>query len=296
MKKKIANLAIVNNKTYEAARANNLNHYDISSALQTTLDFHELIAIFCNKIQVMIPHHGVLYRNSQFDLEYKKGISTRHSCNYSLTIEDLHLGELRLMRRQRFSDEELKLLETLLCCLIYPLKNATQYQRALQMAHTDPLTKSKNRTAFNDSVEREFKLANRRSKHLSLIFIDIDHFKSINDRYGHECGDIVLGSISHLIKECVRDCDMVFRYGGEEFVILLSETPLDDAGDIAERIRGAIENHTLAYDMQAINLTASLGVSSLRGNDTIDSFIKRADQAMYQAKARGRNRVCLGKC
>ncbi len=295
MKKKIANLAVVSNKTFEASKAANLQHYDISSALQTTLEFKKLISIFCDKINTIIPHNGVVYRNEEFDLAYKKGIETKHSCSYSLTIEDQSLGELKLMRQQHFSDEELQLLETLLCCLIYPLKNATLYKQAIKMAHTDPLTNTKNRTAFNDMIDREYKLANRNNNHLSLIFIDIDYFKSINDTYGHECGDIALSFIASWIKESVRGSDIVFRYGGEEFVVLLSETDLDEAAIIAERIRASIENHTLAYDMKTLNLTASLGVSSLKGNDSIDTFINRADNAMYQVKMNGRNQVRLSR-
>ncbi len=291
MEKKIANLAVVNNKTFEAAKSASLHHYDISSALQTTLDFNELITIFSNKIQSMIPHNGIVYSNSLFGLEFRNGISTRHSCTYSLVIEELNLGELKLMRQQRFKKEEMDLLETLLCCLIYPLKNATLYKRALQMVYTDPLTKAKNRAAFNDMIEREYKLANRNSKHLSLIFVDLDHFKSINDDFGHECGDIALASVAGVIKDTVRSSDIIFRYGGEEFVILLSETGFDKAGEIAERIRAAIENHTLAYGMQTLNMTASLGVSTLLGNDNIQSFINRADGAMYKAKKAGRNQV-----
>ena len=295
MDKKTANLAIVSNKTFEASKAANLQHYDISSALQTTLEFTELISIFCSKIQMMIPHTGVVYSNDEFDLEYKKGIETKHFCTYTLTIEDQPLGELRLMRQQRFSDDEIQLLETLLCCLIYPLKNATLYKQAIKMAHTDPLTNTKNRAAFNDTIQREYDLANRNSNPLSLIFIDIDHFKSVNDTYGHECGDVVLSSIASRITESVRSSDIIFRYGGEEFVVLLSETNLDEAGVIAERIRSAIKNHTLAFDMKTLNITASLGVSSLKGNDTTDTFVNRADNAMYQAKMNGRNQVRLSR-
>ncbi len=295
MKKKTANLAVVSNKTFEASKTANLQHYDISSALQTTLEFTELITIFSNKIQAMIPHNGAVYINDEFDLVYKKGIETRHSCTYSLAIEDQSLGELKLMRQQRFTDADLQLLETLLCCLIYPLKNATQYKQAIKMAHTDPLTKTRNRTSFNDTIEREYNLANRNNHHLSLIFIDVDHFKSINDTYGHEGGDIALASIASWIKESVRNSDIIFRYGGEEFVVLLSETSLDDAAITAERIRLAIESHTLAYNMKTISMTASLGVSSLKGNDSIESFINRADNAMYQVKMKGRNQVRVAR-
>ncbi|ANE56074.1 MULTISPECIES: GGDEF domain-containing protein [Methylomonas] len=294
MKEKAAELAVVSNKTFAASTAVNLHHYDISSALQTTLEFDELIAIFCNKIQHTIPHNGVEYTNPEFDLEYKRGVLARHSCSYALKVEEQQLGELKLTRSQRFSKDELKLLESLLCCLIYPLRNATLFQQALKMAFTDPLTKANNRTAFNDSLLREIKRAHRSGSHLSLIFVDVDHFKSINDQYGHECGDLALASVAAWLKESVRGSDAVYRYGGEEFVILLSDTDIDGAMVIGERIRADIESHTLAYGMDVLNLTASLGVATLKGDDTFDSLLKRADAAMYQAKRQGRNRVEAG--
>ncbi len=293
MKKKSAELAVVSNKSFEASTAVNLHHYDISSALQTSLEFGELIAIFGNKIQATVPHNSVEYVNDEFDLEFKRGVIARHSCSYVLKVEDQQLGELKLTRTQRFAKDELKMLESLLCCLIYPLRNATLFHQALKMAYTDPLTKTNNRTAFNDQVMREIKRAERSEQHLSLIFVDIDHFKSINDEYGHACGDMALASTAAWIKDSVRGSDVVFRYGGEEFVILLTDTNLDAAALIAERIRADIESHTLAYGMDILNITASLGVSSLRGNDSLEGFIKRADEAMYRAKANGRNQVCI---
>ena len=291
MKKESANLAIVSNNTFEASKAVNLHHYDISSALQTTLEFDELIQIFSNKIQSLIPHNGFVYDNDEFALEIKNGIFTKHSCTYALKVEDMQLGSLKIMRRQRFGDEEIKLLESLLCSLIYPLKNATLYNQALKMAHTDPLTKTKNRAAFKDTLQREIKLAHRNSSHLSVIFFDIDHFKDVNDNYGHECGDIAITSAANCIKNTVRGSDIVFRYGGEEFVILLSDTHINGAKVMAERIRKNVENHTMAYGMEIIKLTASLGVSTLRVNDDCESIIKRADNAMYRAKEKGRNQI-----
>lgn len=291
MKKESANLAIVSNNTFEASKAVNLHHYDISSALQTTLEFDELIQIFSNKIQSLIPHNGFSYENDEFGLAIKKGIFTKHSCTYALKVENMQLGSLKIMRHQRFDDEEIKLFESLLCCLIYPLKNATLFNQALQMAHTDPLTKTKNRAAFKDTLQREIKLALRNSTHLSIIFFDIDHFKAVNDIYGHECGDIALTSAANCIKNAVRGSDIVFRYGGEEFVILLSDTDIVGAKIMADRIRKNVENHTIAYGMEILKLTASLGISSLRGNDDCDSIIKRADNAMYRAKKNGRNQT-----
>ncbi len=293
MKKESANIAIVSNNTFEASKSVNLHHYDISSALQTTLEFNELINIFSSKIKALIPHNSFVYENNEFNLNISQGIVTKYSCTYALKVEDMQLGSLKLMRRQQFEEDELNLLESLLCSLIYPLKNATLFNRALKMAYTDPLTKTNNRTSFDSALEREIQLSHRNSRHLSVIFFDIDHFKDINDHFGHECGDIALSSAANCIKEVVRSSDMVFRYGGEEFVILLSDTDIDGALIMAERIRKKIENHTIAYGMETFKLTASLGVSSLKGCDTIESLIKRADSAMYQAKAKGRNRVQL---
>lgn len=293
MKDKSAELAVVSNKTFAASTAVNLHHYDISSALQTTLEFDELIAIFSKRIQATIPHNSVEYRNDEFDMEFKRGLMARHSCSYALKVEEQQLGELKLTRSQRFSKDELKMLESLLCCLIYPLRNATLFHQALKMAYTDPLTKTNNRTAFNDSVIRELKRAKRNEQPLSLIFVDIDHFKMINDDHGHECGDLALSSVAGWIMESVRGSDSVYRHGGEEFVILLIDTDLQGAAIMAERVRVNIENHALAYGMEVLNLTASLGVSQLRAEDGVDEFIKRADAAMYQAKHQGRNQVCL---
>lgn len=295
MANKSANLAIISNNTFEATKAINLDNYDISSALQTTLEFNELIAIFSSKIANKIPHSAYVYINPEFDLEIKSGVFTRHSCNYALKVEQQQLGELKLMSNHRFSDADLQVLETMLCCLIYPLKNATLFHQALKMAYTDPLTQTHNRASFNDSISREMSLAVRNAKNLSVIFFDIDHFKTINDTYGHDCGDTTLALSAKWIKENLRDSDIVFRYGGEEFVILLSDTDAHGAELLAERIRASIEHHTIAYGMDTIKITASLGVSTLREDDTIESFIKRADDAMYTAKKRGRNQVISSK-
>jgi diguanylate cyclase (GGDEF)-like protein len=291
MKNKSSNLAVISNKTLEATKVVNLNHYDISSALQTTLEFNKLIAIFSSKIESIIPHSAFVYTNAEFGQEIKKGVFSRHSCSYGLKVEDQSLGELKLMRQTKFTINELELLETLLCCLIYPLKNTILYQRAIRMAYTDPLTHTNNRASFDDLIQREMSLAIRHGKSLSVVFLDIDYFKAINDEHGHECGDITLALVAKWIKKCLRDSDIVFRYGGEEFVVLLRETNLEGAQLVAERIRKSIQNHTLSYDMSTLKVTASLGVSALHSDDTADTFVKRADTAMYQAKHNGRNQV-----
>ena len=294
MKGKTANLAIVSNNTLPTKKSNKLQHqHNIINALQTTLEFKQLITLFSEKIEEIIPHSGCIYTNEEFNLEIELGNKTHHSCSYTLTIDEKQLGNLKLMRRNRFTHEELQLLETLLCYLVYPLNNASLLKQAIDQAHIDPLTQAKNRAAFDSTVSREISLALRNDNSLSAIFLDIDHFKSINDDFGHACGDMVLSVTAKLIKQCARDSDLVFRYGGEEFVLLLSNTDLSGAQLLAERIRKKLEHHTLAFDMEPVKITASLGIATLKSTDSLESFIQRADSAMYQAKDRGRNQVML---
>ena len=112
MSKKSTNLAVISNNTFEAAKVVNLNHYDISSALQTTLDFNKLIAIFSSKIEALVPHSAYVYSNTEFGLEIKSGVFTRHSCSYALKVEEQKLGTLKLMRNHKFPEAELKLFVT----------------------------------------------------------------------------------------------------------------------------------------------------------------------------------------
>jgi diguanylate cyclase (GGDEF)-like protein len=274
------------------AAADKLPHFDISSALQTSLEFDELIQIFCSKIQTLIPHNSVEYINTQFGLNFKRGVVGRHVCKYELQIENCQLGNLSFTRSQRFSKNELGILEALLCCLVYPLKNATLYHQALQQAYTDPLTKLYNRSAFGNIVPREIQRVRRSKQHLAAVFVDIDFFKTINDEYGHVCGDLTLQSVASRINESIRGADLAFRYGGEEFVMLLTDAHRDEAIIIAERIRENIASQNILYADKAFRITVSLGVSALNENDDLESLINRADKSMYRAKQLGRNRVC----
>jgi diguanylate cyclase (GGDEF)-like protein len=126
---------------------------------------------------------------------------------------------------------------------------------------------------------------------LSIVFFDIDHFKNVNDTYGHLVGDEVLRHIARLVKSTLRQSDMVARWGGEEFILLLPDTPLDSAARVAENLRAIIEHET--FDVVE-HISCSFGVSVLRENETDDELLQRVDELLYQAKTRGRNRVVIG--
>ncbi|MHC1791730.1 diguanylate cyclase [Solidesulfovibrio sp.] len=158
-------------------------------------------------------------------------------------------------------------------------------------ATTDALTGIANRAELADTLEREFHRAARHAATLTVTIFDIDHFKTVNDTYGHPAGDAVLTSLTALVADHVRDHDTFGRYGGEEFLLLTPETNAEEAARLAERLREAIEKHAFPAVKR---LTCSFGVSAMTPGDSPESLIARADAALYAAKQSGRNRVVVG--
>lgn len=162
-----------------------------------------------------------------------------------------------------------------------------------EQAIRDGLTGLFNHRYFYQVLRRDFLLADRHRSDIGCILIDLDHFKSINDSYGHPCGDLVLKEVAYLIRDEVRSTDLVARYGGEEFAVLLPHTALAGAKVIAEQIRIRIEKHTFWHDSCPLRITASLGISSRDTHlpNLPEELLAFADKALYRAKATGRNRV-----
>jgi len=166
------------------------------------------------------------------------------------------------------------------------------YSHTKHLSVTDPLTGLYNRRHFDNMIEREFLRAQRYSNDLSVAIIDVDFFKKVNDTYGHLCGDYVLKEVAYLTLQTFRKTDMVFRYGGEEILVILTETPLEKAIIPLERLRKAIENYPFNYDNNDIHVTVSIGVESLNENvGCFEELIDNADKALYYAKENGRNQV-----
>ncbi|HXC24567.1 MAG TPA: sensor domain-containing diguanylate cyclase [Gemmatimonadaceae bacterium] len=164
------------------------------------------------------------------------------------------------------------------------------------LAHTDPLTHLLNRRALTIRLVAELERVRRYNSPLTILMIDIDHFKQVNDTYGHLVGDDVLRGISAILQRSVRTVDMVARYGGEEFVVVLPETGEQGAVVFAERIRERVEEHSFeAERSRAARVTVSIGVSSFPALhvDTAEHLLSRADAALYRAKECGRNKVCV---
>jgi two-component system, cell cycle response regulator len=169
----------------------------------------------------------------------------------------------------------------------------SNYQESVSLAVTDGLTKLYNRHYLDTHLKNLLKQAVESGRPLSLLIMDMDHFKSVNDTYGHDVGDEVLRQLAGMIVQTIRSADLAARYGGEEFVVLMPETDAARAYEGAERLRKIIEStpFKVSHAVGAINKTISIGLSWLEPDDTPESLLKRADNALYQSKHHGRNRV-----
>lgn len=265
---------------------------ELGGVLQTTLDIDHLFSLFTREMHRNLNLDGIDYLHPDGSDAKTHGELNTHRATYDLKIDNSDLGTVRLYRNLPFTVNELGSLEHLLCALVYPLKNALAYQSAVKLAMHDPLTGVNNRMAFEEGLPREVELANRQQVPLSLLILDADHFKRYNDSFGHSFGDDVLKMISSVASNTVRRSDLMYRFGGEEFVVLASHT--DETGGLllAERIR---ENIAAVKTIKGrdIQVTVSLGVSTLQPGEHPRSLFDRADNALYEAKENGRNKVVM---
>ena len=193
-----------------------------------------------------------------------------------------------------FKEKDLQMISVVARSTALALENAELHKRTEELTIIDELTETYNYRFFVQKLEEEKRRALRYNLPLSLVMVDIDHFKKFNDSYGHEVGNIVLRNLSSIIKKCIRDVDFFVRYGGEEFAVILPQTASGEALTIGERIRSQVEK--TAIDVQGagrLKITVSVGVSSFPENGkSHEELVSVADQALYRAKGEGRNLVC----
>lgn len=170
----------------------------------------------------------------------------------------------------------------------------TNMNRSLELAtRIDAMTGLANRRAIMEKIDQEFSRAQRHQRAASIVLADLDHYKKINDTYGYNTGDDVLVEVARVLRGCVRSEDICARWGGEEFLILLPETPLDGALAVANKIRESIAMTVFSANRSGINLTVSLGVCEYQPDQNIFEAIKRAELALHQAKQGGKNRALV---
>jgi diguanylate cyclase (GGDEF)-like protein len=177
---------------------------------------------------------------------------------------------------------------------VYELTRERSELSLLELAQTDALTRLPNRIRLKETFERERRRSIRENTALSLIVLDLDHFKAINDDYGHEAGDLLLRNVADKLRQCLRASDLPARLGGEEFGVLLANTNGAQAAEVSEKIRSQIEAMEVMFQGQTLRVTLSGGIAELGADgDNLLSLLREADNRMYEAKASGRNRVIL---
>ena len=268
----------------------------LSAVLQTSIELPEILTLFFREIQRIIPLDGVGYEHSANQFSYQLGTQEGFDSHYRIQTDSDYLGELTLYRKkQTFNPLELITLDRLATSLVFPLRNGLRYHEAVRASLTDGLTGAGNRIGLDSILSREVEQANRYNNPLSVMILDLDFFKSVNDTHGHAVGDHVLKTIASTIRNSSRNADMTFRYGGEEFVVLLNKTDVAGAKISAERIRRIIERAVIKLGDLTISVTASIGVASLCHDEKGESLLRRADKALYCAKHNGRNQVSLAE-
>jgi len=192
-------------------------------------------------------------------------------------LEELLLRLSRVLKERKLSKERIRMMEKL-----------------QKLAITDGLTKLYNSRSFYSQLELEVDRFNRYQHPLTLLMLDIDYFKEYNDNYGHLEGDKVLVRFSQIIKSCLRANDSAYRYGGEEFTVILPETAGKEAETVAQRIRAALEAERFSPEKgKDVTITISIGVTEYQHREELSTFIQRADKAMYLSKQNGRNKVSI---
>jgi diguanylate cyclase (GGDEF)-like protein len=212
-----------------------------------------------------------------------------------LVSRSTSVGVLALSRRDSsFSGEPVRIAMSMADYLALALSNARLYSRMQQRAEIDQLTGLLTRRAFLEEAEEIIDRSFHMGHHVACLMVDLDHFKRVNDDFGHAVGDQVLRTFGDIMVDTLRSSDIVGRYGGEEFCALLTDTTVDHGVEVADRLRAAVEKH--GFDDVDRRVTVSVGISGIGVGShedrlTIEQLLKRADEALYNAKRRGRNRV-----
>ncbi|NTW59527.1 MAG: GGDEF domain-containing protein [Nitrospirae bacterium] len=229
-------------------------------------------------------------KNLHFDSHNSDAIEINNLISYTV-INGNSTARLYILPKRTMLDYHDTIISTIVDSISIALEKNLSRTLLENAAAIDPLTNCYNRRALDSFIENDIAYAQRNRKDLSIIMLDIDNFKGINDTYGHLAGDAVLREISTMLPTLVRKSDYLARYGGEEFVLVLPDSSLYHAVQLADKIRKTIERRSVRFEDKSITFTASFGVACLENKTDRVSLLKEADERMYRAKATGKNRV-----
>jgi len=260
--------------------------------LQTSLDIQQQLQIFSMAAGKILPLAGVKLLTGVGHFAAAGSNPTEHELRSMLVLGEHCLGELVYHADHRFSPLTQRRLHELESQWLFALRNALVVARLQQLAMRCPLTGLGNRRFFDESFGRALNLASRHHEPVALILLDLDNFKQVNDNFGHHAGDDVLLAVADAMRQTLRSTDSTFRFGGDEFAVLLCGEDANSAELVAHRLVKAIGSHHLTERM---HVSASAGLACFHYGEEARSLFQRADDALYQAKQAGKNVVRLAE-
>ena len=249
--------------------------------LQTTLDVKALIDMFAIEVAKYLDFTGLYFKHAEISATARGSRQARSERQFELKLNGQFFGIITYAINMPISIANFKVLTELHDLLINPLNNAVQYHQAMQLAMQDSLTKLGNRRSFDEQIKRTMAQASRRHARAGLILCDLNKFKAINDSFGHDIGDHVLIQFAKALLKSVRDTDSVFRFGGDEFAIIVADATEQSLAVIEHRVYMAMSKDAF---LAKYNVTSSLGLAFMNRADNATSFFKRADKALYSQK------------
>jgi diguanylate cyclase (GGDEF)-like protein len=237
-------------------------------------------------------HRRPIIRRSQ--RAFAKNYQTKNCVIAPLMCQEEVVGVLNLadrLRGRRFCSDDIALIELFSQLVGASVGNIKMFEKVQRLATTDGLTGLANHKTLYETLERELWRSRRYGGHISLIMVDVDNLKRINDTYGHRAGDRVIKTISSKIKECIRQIDTAARYGGDEFAVVLPNTSLGDAVVVAERMVDAVAHTKVTWKKEHIPMSISVGLGQYDADASPEDITGRSDQALYTAKQEGKNTV-----
>ncbi len=264
-----------------STNSNSPNNSPLLEQLQTTLILEKLLDIFAMEAARYIKFSGLYFKNKMVSKTLRGSRKAKHERQFELKINDEFIGTITYSIDKPISMRHYKDLQRIHQTILYPLKNALQYHQAMQLAMHDGLTELGNRRYFDEQLKRAMHNANRHHAQVGLVLGDLNKFKAINDTYGHNVGDQVLIQFADILRNCIRDSDSVFRFGGDEFAIIV-ENASEYALDIIEsRVDNFLKVNPLLSKYQ---IGCSLGTTFMNRADNERTLFERADQALYRQK------------
>lgn len=249
--------------------------------LQTTLDVKELINIFSVEVAKYLDFTGIYFKHADVSATARGSRQAKAERQFELKLNGQFFGMITYAVNMPISIANYEILNELHQLLINPLNNAVKYHQAMQLAMQDGLTQLGNRRSFDEQIKRAMAQAARRQTRVGLILCDLNKFKAINDSFGHVIGDSVLVHFAQALRQSVRDTDCIFRFGGDEFAIIIGDACQQSLMVIEQRIYQAMSQDAL---LAKYNVTSSLGLAFMNKADNATSFFERADTALYSQK------------